>query len=209
MSLGLRLHLNQAGYDAQHLQTTLIKKDNQQERVTEPNTVARQLALVKAKGHGGHFHVTHRAHMTCDDLFIAAELAAHKDKTAEEEKNKKLALQLQNAEIKALAILQQEKSVQLLIVKELDVLLAWHQAPKVAGAKKAEKLVQWQNIVASGKAAPLFVHWTNDDEERLEGIMVESIDINDTHYGQQAAIMERELEASVDRMSADKQNELR
>ena len=89
------------------------------------------------------------------------------------------------------------------------MLLAWHQAPKVAGAKKAEKLVQWQNIVASGKAAPLFVCWTNDDEERLKGLMVESIDINDTHYGRQAAIMERELEASVDRMSADKQNELR
>ena len=28
-------------------------------------------------------------------------------------------------------------------------------------------------------------------------------------YGRRAAIMERELEASVDRMSADKQNELR
>jgi hypothetical protein len=29
----------------------------------------------------------------------------------------------------------------------------------------------------------LFVCWTNDDEERLEGLMVESIDINNTHYG--------------------------
>ena len=35
---------------------------------------------------------------------------------------KKLALQFQDAEVKALTILQQEKSVQLLIVKELDVL---------------------------------------------------------------------------------------
>jgi hypothetical protein len=49
--------------------------------------------------------------------------------------------------------------------------------------QKAEKLVQWQNNVASGKAAPLFVRWTNDDEERLKGLMVKSIDINDTHYG--------------------------
>ena len=38
--------------------------------------------------------------------------------------------------------------------------------------------------------------------------MVESININDTHYGQQASIIERELEASVGRMSVDKQNEL-
>jgi hypothetical protein len=41
-------------------------------------------------------------------------------------------------------------------VKELDVLLAWHQAPKVPGAKKVDKLVQRQNIVASGEAPPLF-----------------------------------------------------
>ena len=80
------LHLNQAGYDAQHLQAMLIKKDNQQERVMEPNTVARGLA--KAKGLGGCFHVTHGAHMTCNDLFIAAELSGHKDKRAEEEKKK-------------------------------------------------------------------------------------------------------------------------
>ena len=84
------LRLIQAGYDAQHLQATLIKTDNQQERVTEPNTVARQLALAKAKGHGGCFHVTHGAHMTCNDLFIAAELAAHKDKRAEEGRRRSL-----------------------------------------------------------------------------------------------------------------------
>ena len=58
-----------------------------------------------------------------------------------------------------------------------------HQAPNVASAKKADKLVQWQNIVASRKAAPLFVCWTNDDEERLKSLMGESIDVNDTHYG--------------------------
>ena len=75
--------------------------------------------------------------------------------------------------------------------------------------KNPEKLVQWQNIVASGKAAPLFVRWTNDDEERLKGLMVESININDTHYGRQATIIERELEASMDRMSVDKQNKPR
>ena len=59
-------HLIQAGYDAQYLMVTLIKKV-QEERVTEPNTVACQFVLAKAKDHGGHFHVTNGAHMTCDD----------------------------------------------------------------------------------------------------------------------------------------------
>jgi hypothetical protein len=142
-------HLIQAGYDAQYPTATLIKKVRE-ERVTEPNTVVRQLALAKSKSHGGRFHVTNGAHMTCDDLFIAVEMSARRDERAEDEKKKKLSLQCQDVEDKALAILQQERSVHSfkLNVKELDVLLAWYQAPKVSGAKKADKVVQWQNIVA-------------------------------------------------------------
>ena len=127
--------------------------------------------------------MTNGAHMTCNDLFIAAEMSSRCDKRANDEKKKKLAIQCQDVEDKALAILQQERSVKLLNVKELDVLLAWHQAPKVSGAKKADKLVQWRNIVASEKAPPLFARWTNDDEERMNGLMTESISIADTHYG--------------------------
>ena len=118
-------HLIQAWYDAQYLTATLIKKIRE-ERVMEPNTVARQLALTKAKGHGDRFHVTNGAHMTCNDLFIAVEMSAHCDERAEDKKKKKLALQCQDVEDKALTILQQERSVQSLNVKELDVLLAWH-----------------------------------------------------------------------------------
>ena len=201
-------HLIQAGYDAQYLTATLIKKV-QEERVTEPNTVARQLALTKAKGHGGRFHVTNWAHMTCNDLFIAVEMSVRCNERAEDEKKKKLALRCQDVEDKALTILQQGRSVQSLNVKELDVLLAWHQAPKVSGAKKADKLVQWQNIVASEKAPPLFARWTNDDEERMNGLTTESISITDTHYGQHAALIEKELGAAVDSMRRDKRNKLR
>jgi hypothetical protein len=175
-------HLIQAGYDAKYLTAMLIKKERE-ERVTELNTVACQLVLAKAKGHGGCFHVTSGAHMTCDDLFIAVEMSARRDERAEDKKKKKLALQCLDVENKALAILQQERSVQSLNVKELDVLLAWHQAPKVSGAKNADKLVQWQNIVASEKAPPLFARWTNDDEERMNGLTTESLSIADTHYG--------------------------
>ncbi len=185
----------------------LIVKE-QEERVTEPNTVACQLALANAKGHGGHFHVTQGAHMTCNDLFIAVELSARCQERAKEKKKKKLALQLLEVEANALEILQQEKSVQSLNVKELDVLLAWHQAPKVAGAKKADRLVQLQNIVAGREAPPLFTCWTNDDKERLLSLMPDSVDISDTHYGQEAMLKERELEAAVDNMSWEKRNEL-
>ena len=115
-------HLIQAGYDAQYLTATLIK-NVREERVTEPNTIARQLVLAKAKGHGGHFHVTNGAHMTCDDLFIAVEMSARRDERAEDEKKKKLALRCQEVEDKALAILQQERSVEslnVLLVRLMD-----------------------------------------------------------------------------------------
>ena len=104
--------------------------------VTGPNTVAHKLALAKTKGHGGHFHVTHGAHiMRCDDLVITVELSAHLKERAEEEKKKKIALQLQDVEEQALSMPMQGKSILSLNVQELDLLLAWHQAPKVAGAK--------------------------------------------------------------------------
>ncbi len=62
--------------------------------------------------------------------------------------------------------------------------------------------------MASEKAPPLFARWTNDDEERMNGLMTESIDIADTHYGQHVALMERELEAAVDSMCRNKRNKL-
>ena len=98
-------HLIQAGYDAQYLTATMIKKVRE-ERMTEPNTVACQLALAKAKGHGGCFNMTNGAHMTCDDLFIAVDMSTCCDKRAEDEKKKKLALQCQDVKDKALAIFQ-------------------------------------------------------------------------------------------------------
>ncbi len=147
--------------------------------------------------------------MTCDDLFIAAEMSARAGQMAEYEKKKKLAQQLQDVEEKVLVILGQEKAVQSLTVKELEVLLAWHQAPKVTGAKKADKLVQWQNIVAKGKAPPLFARWTDDDEERMQSLAAGGVSIGDTHYGREASLKERELEAAVYTMSREKRDELR
>ena len=54
------------------------------------------------------------------------------------EKEKKLRLSLQAIEEKALAIVEKGKPVNMLLVADLDVLLAWHHAPKTKGAKKAD-----------------------------------------------------------------------
>ncbi len=84
---------------------------------------------------------------------------------------------------KALAIVGQGKPVELLIVNKLDSLLAWHQAPKTTGAKKADKLEQWKAILADGQPPPPFAPRTDDDEERLHTLCSNKVDIGNTHYG--------------------------
>ena len=206
--------LTQAGYDAQYLQATLIRKttaeeDSERITVTEPNTVERVRALAEAKGHGGRFHVTHGSHVTHDDFFASSELRDRQDERVVMTRKKKLALQLQGAEEKALEIVAQGKPVEMLSVNELDSLLAWHQVPKKAGAKKPEKLEQWKAILADGRTPLPISRWTDDDEQRLLSVMSDEIDIKDTHYGRKLALNERELEASLDNMSKEKRQELR
>jgi hypothetical protein len=58
--------------------------------VTEPNTVACQVALANAKGHGGCFHVMHGAHMTCNDLFIAAEMSVRQEERTNNKRKRNL-----------------------------------------------------------------------------------------------------------------------
>jgi hypothetical protein len=62
--------------------------------------------------------------------------------------------------------------------------------------------------VAGKEALSWFACWTNDDKESLLGLMSDSVDISDSHYGQEAALKERELEAAVYNMSREKRNEL-
>jgi hypothetical protein len=147
-------------------------------------------------------------HSTSDDLFIAMEMAArHKDKD-ETEKNKKLCLQLQAVEEKAIAIMAQSKSVNLLTVAKLDVLLLWHQATKTKGAKKADKLEQWKQNLESGKRPPDYDRWTAEDEERLVGLDVQgdTINIGNTQYGCEIALKKRKSEAAANNMTREERN---
>ncbi len=152
--------------------------------------------------------VTGGMHSTSDDLFIGMEMAArHKDKD-DAEKNKKLCLQLQTMEEKAIAIMAQGKSNNSLTVAKLDVLLSWHQATKTKGAKKADKLEQWKQILKSGKRPPDYDRWTAEEEERLVGLGVQgdTIDISNTQYGRKIALKKRELEAAANSMTWEERN---
>ena len=79
-------------------------------------------------------------HVTSDDVFISMEMSIRNEERGKVEKDRKIRQQLQATEEKALTLLEQGKPVNSLSVADLDVLLAWHQAPKMKGAKKADKL---------------------------------------------------------------------
>jgi hypothetical protein len=154
--------------------------------------------FANADGHGGRFHVTGGMHVTSDNVFISMEMSVQNEERGKVEKDRKIRQQLQATEEKALALLEQGKPVNLLSVADLDVLLAWHQAPKTKGAKKADKLQQWMAIRADGDPPSAYKRWTDEEEQRLVALNATNIDISDTQYGREVAMKRRELEAAAD-----------
>ncbi len=81
--------LTQGGNAAQWLKATLENAEEER-RITQPNTVERQQALVDVHLHSGHFHVTGGMHVTANDLFISHEIGKNRSASAALEKDKKL-----------------------------------------------------------------------------------------------------------------------
>jgi hypothetical protein len=106
-------------------------------------------------------------------------------------------------------ILDTGKNVELLLVSELDTLLAWCRVAKTKGSKKEDKLQQWKDIVAKGQQPPQFSWWSDDDKQKLAPLMSDEVDMTDKYYGREQALHERELEATVYCMSREKREELR
>jgi hypothetical protein len=169
-------------------------EDTDSRPITQPHTQAWQEALAHARGHSGRFHATGGMHVTSDDMFISMEINAPNEKRAAIEKEKKLRLILQANEEKAMVIINQGKPLNLLSVADLDVLLAWHQAPKMKDVhkKKAEKVQQWMMILGDGGQPPAYERWTDEDEQRLGALATtEDIDMIDTQYGRKMALKKR------------------
>ncbi len=86
--------------------------------------------------------------------------------------------------------------------------MAWYQATKSKGSKKADKAEQWKQILESGERPPGYDRWTAEDEERLVGLAVQGnkIDISGTQYGRKVALEKRELEAAADCLTREERN---
>jgi len=102
------LALHNAGYDSQWLAATL-KKKKEEETVCVPYSPSKVEMLANACGHGGRFHATNGMHLTANDtMFIAEEMKLRKEERVKAETDKKVRLQQQTNEEKALKILSNE-----------------------------------------------------------------------------------------------------
>ncbi len=59
------------------------------------------------------------------------------------------------------------------------------------------------------KPPPLYVQWTDEDEEKLVNLSAERLNISNTAYGRELALKERELEAVAIKMGREKRDKLR
>ena len=205
--------LARAGYDSQWLQVHLNDNRQQEEviNITQPHTIERQNALAEARTHGGLFKASCGGiHLTHDDIFISVEMKNRSKERVALEKEKKVRMAQEDIEKKALALLEQEeRTTESYSVKDLDVLLGWHQVKGTNGWKKEKKLAEWQQIVGSLKPPPQYNRWTEEEEQRLLILLANKIDIGDTAYGREVALQERALEAAAEKMSREKREKLR
>lgn len=203
--------LARAGYDSQWLQVQLNENRKEEEvSITQPYTIERQNALATARTHGGLFKASLGGmHLTHDDLFISMEMNTRSKERLALEKEKKVRMAQEDIEKKALALLEQEgRTIEQYSVKDLDVLLGWHQL-KITGWKKEQKLAKWKDVVESLKQPPQYNRWTEEEEERLVMLTTTNIGIMDTAYGRELALQERALCAAAEKMSREKRDELR
>ncbi len=121
----------------------------------------------------------------------AARAAAKKDKKCQQ--------QQQTNKEKALEILGQEgKGLESYLVKDLDILLAWHQVKDLPPKpKKEDKLARWRQIVTSMKPPPPYERWTNEDEQQLVALYSNVIGTEDMMFGCKVALKKRETEAAA------------
>ena len=96
----------------------------------------------------------------------------------------------------------------MLSVADVDMLLAWNQAPKTKGSKKSDKLQQWMAIRANGNPQPAYERWMDEDEQSLVALHATNIDISDTQYGREVARKKRELKAAADHFNWEERDEL-
>ncbi len=103
--------------------------------------------------------------------------------------------QQQTNQEKVLEILCKEgKAPKSYSVRDLDLLLVWHQVKGLPLKTKMEdKLVWWREIVVAWQPPLPYERLTNEDKQRLIVLQSNVIGVEDTIFRREVALKEREL----------------
>jgi hypothetical protein len=118
----------------------------------------------------------------------------------------------EDMEKKAVALLQQEgRSIESYLMKELNVLLGWHQvrSPPGVNSKKDVMLAVWWQIKALGKRPPPYTRWTEEEEDQGVALSGDTIDIGDSMDRRKLVLRQRKFKAAAVKMSQESRDELR
>ena len=142
------------------------------------------------------------SHVCSDDFFKAEAVRCRDDRIKELEDEKKKQQQQTATEVKALAILDakascfEENDYKGVSVPELTALLAWYNILKEK-MKKSEMVAKWKEMRLNHVPPPTFQKWGDSDEEELIRLKTTEVDITETALGCYAALMKRQVFASV------------
>ena len=94
---------------------------------------------------------------------------------------------------------QEKKEVEALAILEIEKPVSQHEVPtKEMGSNVSMKRDKWISIKNSGKAAPVYAKWTDEDEQKLKDLESGStITIEETQLGRLKAERNSEFEAVV------------
>ena len=135
-------------------------------------------------------------------FFQAEAVRCREDQVNELEEEKKKRQQQTATEVKALAILDakascfEENDYKGMSVPELTAFLAWYNISKEK-MKKSEMVAKWKEIRINHVPPPTFEKWGDSDEEELIRLKTTEVDITETALGCYAALMKRQVFASV------------
>ncbi len=197
--------LNENGFDGSAFKVQ-IKEKKEPQRITVPHGQERIDAIAKASTHGGLFHATGGAHLTCDDIFMASEKKVREGQIAALTKKKQKSMQLQVVETRAKELLQRGGEYKL---EEMKAILKYHQVKGCTSFNKPQAAAKLQEIISSGKPAPTNENWTDAEEQELLTLTTKPITMGDTSLGRLQMVKRMELHAAVNTMTKEERDEMR
>lgn len=91
---------------------------------------------------------------------------------------------------------------------ELKDILQYYQVKGHSSYNLSDAKTKLEKIIRGGKPAPVYVEWTDADEQKLLDLTTKPITLGDTALGRRQLVQKLELDATIRNMSMRERDEL-